>query len=168
MFVAVCQWSKCITYREHCFRPFCIQSPLESTLLRLQWMLGQGLWARDTTRRSTFESGEERGKRLRDALCDVTRPQGLPNRLWVGAKLESGTIKEPVSLRANLWPADWNAVSLRRQSNTSRTNTVSSFRSEKWKLLILSPSAGMNRLKQRQTKQSQLIKGCIFKQSKFK
>lgn len=51
-------------------------------------------------------SGEEQGKRWRDALCDVTRPQGLPNRLCVelsgagrenqtGANLLSLT-KEPV------------------------------------------------------------------------
>ena len=122
-------------------------------------------WAQDFEQgtqpeEATVVSCEEQGKRLRDALCDVTRPQGLPNRLWVGAKLESRIIC--------IWPADWNAVSLRRENKTSRTNAVSFFRSGKWKLLILSPSAGMNRLKQRRTKQSQLIKGCIFKQSKFK
>ena len=58
-------------------------------------------WAQDFEQgtqpeEATVVSCEEQGKRLRDALCDVTRPQGLPNRLWVGAKLESGTIKEPV------------------------------------------------------------------------
>ena len=43
---------------------------------------------------------------MRDAPCDVTRPQGLPNRVGrafvaghenqAGSKLESRTIKEPV------------------------------------------------------------------------
>ena len=64
-------------------------------------------WAKDFKKgtqpdEGTVVSGEEQGKRLRDALCDVTRPQGLSNRLWVGLwgpvmnKLESRTIKEPV------------------------------------------------------------------------
>lgn len=58
-------------------------------------------WAKDfeqgtQPKEGTIVSGEERGKRLRDAWCDVTHPQGLPNRLWVGAKLESRAIKEPV------------------------------------------------------------------------
>ena len=135
-------------------------------------------WAKDFKKgtqpdEGTVVSGEEQGKRLRDALCDVTRPQGLPNRLWVGLwgpvmnKLEITHYKR-ARWQDNIWPANWKAVSLRRENNTSRTNAVSFFRSGKWKLLILSPSAGMNRLKQRRTKQSQLIKGCIFKQSKFK
>ena len=129
-------------------------------------------WAKDFAqgtqpKEGTVVSGEERGKRLRDARCDVTRPQGLPNRLWGRSKIGITHYKR-ACLQANKWPADWNAVSLRRENNTSRTNTVSFFRSGNWKLLILSPSAGMNRLKQRRTKQSQLIKGCIFKQSKFK
>ena len=51
-------------------------------------------WAQDFEQgtqpeEATVVSCEEQGKRLRDAMCDVTRPQGLPNRLWVGAKLES-------------------------------------------------------------------------------
>ena len=46
-------------------------------------------WAKDFEQgtqpeEGTVVSGEEQGKRLRDAPCDVTRPQGLPNRLWVG------------------------------------------------------------------------------------
>ena len=69
-------------------------------------------WAKDFEQgtqpeEDTVVSGEEEGKRLRDAPCDVTRPQDLPNRLWVGLlrpvmkikqeqKLESRTIKEPV------------------------------------------------------------------------
>lgn len=121
-------------------------------------------WAKDFEQgtqpeEGTVVSGEEQGKRLRDTPCDVTRPQGLPNRI---------THYKRACLQANIWPADWNTFSLRRENNTSRTNTLSSFRSGKWKLLILSPSAGMKRLKQRRTKQSQLIKGGIFKQSKFK
>ena len=88
---------------------------------------------------ATVLSCEEQGKRLRDALCDVTRPQGLPNRLWVGAKLESRIIY--------IWPADWNAVSLRRENNTSRTNAVSFFRSGKWKLLIIVAFGGDEQVK---------------------
>ena len=46
-------------------------------------------WAKDYEQgtqpeEGTVVSGEEQGKTLRDAPCDVTRAQGLPNRLWVG------------------------------------------------------------------------------------
>ena len=102
-------------------------------------------------------SGEEQGKRLRDALCDVTRPQGLSNRLWVGLwgpvmnKLESRTIKEPVD-----------------RIIYDQLTEMQFLYDVKMEVVNFVAFAGMNRLKQRRNKQSQLIKGCIFKQSKFK
>ena len=169
MFVTVCQCSKCITYREHCFRPFWIQSPRDSTLLRLQLNAGPRTLSKGHNQKKPQScpavlrrTGKEVAWRTVWRYSSPGPSQSPLGRSKIGIRHYKGAC-----LRANLWPAEWNAVSLQRQSNTSRTNTVSFFRSEKWKLLILSPSAGMNRLKQRRTKQSQLIKGCIFKQSIF-
>ena len=166
MFVAVCQCSKCITYRERCFRPFWIQSPLDSTLLRLQLNAGHRTLSKGHNQKKPQSCPAKNRERGCVTHCVTLLAPG-PSQSPLGRSKIGIRHYKRACLRANLWPAEWNAVSLQRQSNTSLTNTVSFFRSEKWKLLILSPSAGMNRLKQRRTKQSQLIKGCIFKQSIF-
>ena len=166
MFVAVCRCSKCITYREHCFRPFWIQRPLDSTLLRLQLNAGPRTLSKGHNQKKPQSCPTKNRERGCVTHC-VTFSSPGPSQSPLGRSKIGIRHYKRACLRANLWPAEWNAVSLRRQSNTSRTNTASFFRSEKWKLLILSPSAGMNRLKQRRTKQSQLIKGCNFKQSIF-
>ena len=123
-------------------------------------MLGPGLWARDTTRRSHSRVLRRTGKEV--AWRTVWRYSSPgPSQSPLG--------RSKIGITHYMYMTSWLKCSFFTTWNkTSRTNAVSFFRSGKWKLLILSPSAGMNRLKQRRTKQSQLIKGCIFKQSKFK
>ena len=76
-------------------------------------MLGPGLWARDTTRRSHSRVLRRTGKEV--AWRTVWRYSSPgPSQSHLGRSKIGIRHYKRACLRANLWPAEWNAVSLRR------------------------------------------------------